>query len=462
MKKVLLLNPPGRRLYIRDYFCSKVSQADYLTQPVDFIMLSGILSRDYDVRFIDAIAGKLSAAMTLREIRELDPFAVISLFGAVSLVEDLAFAEKVRKICGGAKIVGIGDAFRAGGEKYLGAGSPLDAILLDFTTPDIVRYLAGDHDAVNNMLIRGNGGVLPARIERGPARFEIPTPQQRLFTRYRYRHPFVRNTRFATVLSDYGCPYPCSFCVMGTLGFKIRAVDSVIAELRQIRALGIREVLFHTQTFGAAGEAAKELCDRMAGEKLELGWTCFSRVDVATPGLIGAMKKAGCHTIIFGVESGSEEILRKYRKGYSVEQIVSAVNYCGEAGIETVGTFIIGLPEESHETMAATLRLLKTIKLDYASFNVAVPRMGTALREEAVALGMVDKDLAVMDQSGGEIAMPSRSLTREEILGYRRKAVFSFYFNARYLLRRLLKIRSAYDLARQLRQAIALTVNTWF
>ena len=183
---------------------------------------------------------------------------------------------------------------------------------------------------------------------------------------------------------------------------------------------------------------------------------------MATPGLIGAMKKAGCHTIIFGVESGSEEILRKYRKGYSVEQIVSAVNYCGEAGIETVGTFIIGLPEESHETMAATLRLLKTIKLDYASFNVAVPRMGTALREEAVALGMVDKDLAVMDQSGGEIAMPSRSLTREEILGYRRKAVFSFYFNARYLLRRLLKIRSAYDLARQLRQAIALTVNTWF
>ena len=120
-----MLNPPGRRLYIRDYFCSKVSQADYLTQPVDFIMLSGILSRDYDVRFIDAIAGKLSAAMTLREIRELDPFAVISLFGAVSLVEDLAFAEKVRKICGGAKIVGIGDAFRAGGEKYLGAGSPL-------------------------------------------------------------------------------------------------------------------------------------------------------------------------------------------------------------------------------------------------------------------------------------------------------------------------------------------------
>jgi len=462
MKKILLLNPPGQRLYIRDYFCSKVSQADYITQPVDLLMLSGTLSRDYAVYLIDAVAGKLSIDETLKQIGDIAPFAVISLFGAVSLDEDLEFAGKVRAMSGGVKLVGIGDAFRAGGEKYLGPDSPLDAILLDFTTPDILGYLAGDHDAVNNMLIRAAGGVLQPRRARGPAQFDIPLPQQQLFTRYPYRHPFVRSGRFATVLADYGCPYPCSFCVMGTLGFKVRPVDSVIAELKQIKSLGISEVLFHTQTFGAGGGAAKELCEKMIAEKLDLGWVCFSRVDVATPELLGVMKKAGCHTIIFGVESGAEKILKKYRKGYRVEQIISAVDHCEKIGIETVGTFILGLPEEDHETMAATLRLLKTIKLDYASFNVAVPRMGTPLRDEAIALGMVDKDLAVMDQSGSDIAMPSRGLTRAEILGYRRKAVFVFYFNARYILRRLARIRSVYDLVRQLRQAAALVVNTWF
>lgn len=462
MRKVLLLNPPGKRLYIRDYFCSKVSQADYITQPVDLLMLSGILSERFEVHFIDAIAGKLSIEAALEEICRIDPFAVISLFGAASLAEDMDFAGRLRKIRGGMKIVGIGDVFLAGGEKYLGDGSPLDALLLDFTAPDIVSYLSGDLGAVSGMIIRDGAKILPAKTKRDRNRFDIPLPLHHLFTGYNYRHPFVRSKKFATVLADYGCPYPCSFCVMGALGFKVRPVDQVMAELRLIKSLGINEVLFHTQTFGAHAASARELCRSMAAEDLRFGWTCFSRVDVVEPGLLEAMKKAGCHTIIFGVESGSDAILKKYRKGYTGEQIISAVDYCDRIGIETVGTFIIGLPEETHETMAETLRLLKTIKLDYASFNVAVPRIGTALREEAVASGMVDRDFDVMDQSGSDIAMPSRGLTKEEISGYRREAVSCFYFNARYILRRLMKIRSLYDFTRQLNQAISLAANTWF
>ena len=461
MKKVLLLNPPGKRLYIRDYFCSKVSQADYITHPIDLLMLSGVLSKDFDVSLIDAMAGRLSVDEALKAVLETDPFAVISLFGAASLGEDLDFAGRVRAALPGIKIVGIGDAFRDGGEKYLAPGSPLDALLLDFTTADVVGYLNGDPGAAANMLIRSGGEVIPAAPGAGGREFEIPLPLHRLFAGYEYRHPFIRSRRFATVLADYGCPYPCSFCIMNTLGFKVRKADAVIAELKSIKALGISEVLFHTQTFGAHREAARELCEKMISEKLDLGWVCFSRVDVVTPGLLELMKRAGCHTIIFGVESGSERILEKYRKGYGRDQIISTINYCSGIGIETVGTFILGLPEEDHDTMEQTLLLLKTIKLDYASFNVAVPRAGTALREEAIALGMVDRDFNVMDQSGLNIAMPSKGLTKEEILAYRRKAVSIFYFNARYILRRLTKIRTLYDFTRQLRQLIALAANTW-
>jgi radical SAM superfamily enzyme YgiQ (UPF0313 family) len=312
------------------------------------------------------------------------------------------------------------------------------------------------------MLVREGGNILQAEITRDARQFSVPLPLHRLFTGYDYRHPFVRSGKFATVLTDYGCPYPCSFCVMGTLGFKVRPVGEVMDELRLVSSLGITEVLFHTQTFGAQAAAARQLCLEMARAQLRIGWTCFSRVDVVDGELLGLMKKAGCHTIIFGVESGSDAILKKYRKGYTREQIISAVDLCYKAGIETVGTFIVGLPEETHETMEATLRLLKTIKLDYASFNVAVPRIGTALREEAVAAGMVDGNFDVMDQSGSEVAMPSKSLTRAEIAAYRRKAVACFYFNAGYILRRLMKLRSPRDLAGKLRQAAALAVNTWF
>lgn len=461
MKKVLLLNPPGERLYIRDYFCSKVSQADYLTHPVDFVILSGILSGDYEVRLIDAIALKLTPGRTLEEIRRFAPDAVISLFGSVSLPEDLSFAAKVREACPGAKLVGIGDPFRENGARYLAPGSPLDALLLDFTTRDIVAYLEGDHGSAANMLIRSGDEVLPFRAGTAAARFEVPVPRHEIFSGG-YRHPFVRSRRFATVLTDYGCPFHCSFCVMGTLGFKSRTPDSVMAELQHIKSLGISEVLFHTQTFGARKDDAREICRRMISSKLGLGWTCFSRVDVADPGLLDLMREAGCHTVIFGVESGSDEILKKYGKGYTRAQIVSAIDHCAGIGIETVGTFILGLPEETRETMDQTLDLLRTINLDYASINVAVPRMGTPLREEAISHGLVDGDFAVMDQSGAEVAMASRALSREEITEYRKRAVSVFYFNPRYMLRRLSRIRSLYDLTRQLKQAAALAANTWF
>jgi radical SAM superfamily enzyme YgiQ (UPF0313 family) len=387
---------------------------------------------------------------------------VISLFGSVSLPEDLAFAARVRSACPGAKLVGIGDAFRDGGEKYLGPDSPLDAILLDFTTRDIISYLEGDHGAAADMLIRSGDKILPFRAGTAAARFEIPVPRHEIFARGAYRHPFVRSRRFATVLTDYGCPFHCSFCVMGTLGFKSRTPDSVLAELEHIRDLGIKEVLFHTQTFGARKDEARELCRRMISAGLGIGWTCFSRVDVADPELLSLMREAGCHTVIFGVESGSDEILKKYGKGYTREQIISAIDHCAAIGIETVGTFILGLPEETRETMERTLDLLRTIKLDYASINVAVPRMGTPLREEAIAHGLVDGDFAVMDQSGAEVAMASRSLSREEIAEYRRRAVSTFYFNTRYILRRLARVRSLYDLTRQVKQAAALAANTWF
>jgi hypothetical protein len=88
--------------------------------------------------------------------------------------------------------------------------------------------------------------------------------------------------------------------------------------------------------------------------------------------------------------------------------------------------------------------------------------MGTPLREEAIAHGLVDGDFAVMDQSGAEVAMASRSLSREEIAEYRRRAVSTFYFNTRYILRRLARVRSLYDLTRQVKQAAALAANTWF
>ena len=361
MKKVLLLNPPGKKLYIRDYFCSKVSQADYIPPPLDLVMLSGTLSEEYEVELLDAMVSRMPADETLAAARASAPFAVISMFGAASLDEDMEFSRRLRSELPEAKLIGIGDVFRERGESYVSGDSPLDAVLLDFTTRDILSYLRSDYSAAMNMVFKDGAGAVKTPLGGRGRRFEVPVPRHELFQKYDYRHPFVRAKRFAATLIDYGCPSGCSFCVIGKLGYKFRKPDNVLAELRRIRELGISEIFFHTQTFGAHKASAEEICQRMIEEGFGFGWVCFSRVDVTDPAMLELMKRAGCHTIIYGVESGSEEILRKYNKGYTVDRIVSTIDHARRIGIRTVGTFIIGLPEETRETAEATISLVRRI-----------------------------------------------------------------------------------------------------
>lgn len=461
MKKIILLNPPGKHLYIRDYFCSKISQADYIPPPVDLVMLSGTLGKEYNVFLVDAIAGKLSIDKTVEEIKNISPWVIISLFGSVSFEEDFNFVLKVKNLFPEIKIIGVGDVFWENGEKYLAHNSPIEAVLYDFTTEDIIHYLKSKFSEVKNMLIRVDSKIVSTAVVKKHGYYNQAIPRHDLFLKYNYRHPFIRGKQFVSTLTEYGCPFPCDFCIMGTLGHKARNIENIISELEYIKSLGVKEILFHTQTFGANLNLTKELCGRLIEGKFNFSWVCFSRVDVVTPDLLEMMKKAGCHTIIFGVESGSDEILRKYNKKYTTEQIISTIDYCNKIGLETVGTFILGLPEENYSTINHTLNLLKRLKLDYASFNVAVPRLGTNLRKEAIALGLIDDNFKMMDQSGSKIAMPTTSLNKEKILKYRRKAVCLFYLRPKYLLGRLKKISSFQDFVRQLRQAVRLLINTW-
>ena len=119
MTSVLLLNPPGKQLYIRDYFCSKVSQADYIHHPIDLVVLSGTLDLHVELAVIDAIAGAMSPDATLDAINARRPDAVIMLMGSVSLEEDTAFLARMRAVLPGAKIICSGDIFSEDGERYL-------------------------------------------------------------------------------------------------------------------------------------------------------------------------------------------------------------------------------------------------------------------------------------------------------------------------------------------------------
>ncbi|MFT7484285.1 MAG: anaerobic magnesium-protoporphyrin IX monomethyl ester cyclase [Candidatus Paceibacteria bacterium] len=168
------------------------------------------------------------------------------------------------------------------------------------------------------------------------------------------------------------------------------------------------------------------------------------------------MARAGCHTVIMGVESADDELLKIYRKGYSSSSIAGAFERASRAGLRTVGTFIIGLPEETRASLDSTLELAKALELDFMSLNMAVPRFGTEFRTRAIESGMTDSDELVMDQGGRQAALETSSLSRESMLAIKKRMVRRFYLRPSYLWRRLRGVRNFPELCRQAREGLTL------
>ena len=452
--KTVLLNPPGKRPYIRDYYCSKTAKADYTYAPVDLLMLSGRLEEPV---LVDAVLERMGPRECLERIVREKPGALISLVGAVSWEEDRAFLARVRNRLPQTKILASGDVLLEDGVRIMEQESWLDGIILDFTKADAAAYLAGDLGRIEAMIFRDpQGRVVDRSSPRGSGPIRgLPRPRQELFLNRGYAYPFVRSSRFATVQTDYGCPFSCRFCVMAGLGYQVRPVEEVVAELRKLKQAGVREIYFNDQTFGADPRRLERLCRAMKEAGLNLGWCCWSRVDTVQDHL-ELMKAAGCHTIMFGVESANPESLIRFRKGFGLDQVRETFGRCRELSIRTLATYIIGLPGETAQMVEQTIRFSQELKSDFASFNVLVPRKGTELRQSLAVSGAIPKGEETLDQTGLAASSGWAGLSPEQIRDLRSRAVRGFYARPGYILRRLTGIRSLYDLKTLVKTAATL------
>jgi len=462
MKKLLLLNPPGTKRYFRDYFCTCVSKAKYYYHPIDLVYLSGILNKDFELSVIDAIAEQASQIQTLENIKKINPEIIIFLISSPSYEEDVPFLIELKSRFPSAEFIGIGDVYREIKSKAFPLHPFLDATLMDFSTSDILAYLNGNKDApVKNVIFRKGGQIVEGPEKHDYGNFDMPVPRWDLFPLDKYVFPFSIRGKWATMLTDFGCPYTCTFCPMSTVGFKLRKIETVIDEIRLLKKLGINEQFFRDQTFGVNKKRTYEMLDRFINEKLDLSWTCFSRVDVVNEELLKKMKEAGCHTVMFGIETSNEELLIAYKKNIAIKQILDALALCKKVGLKTCGTFIIGLPGETKESILRTIEFSKKIDIDYASFNIATPRFGTSFRKDMLEKNLVDEKIIKMDSAKSKPVFNEKEdgLSNDEIFGLQRKAIKEFYFRPKYLAKRIFKICSIYEFKEHMKQGISILME---
>jgi anaerobic magnesium-protoporphyrin IX monomethyl ester cyclase len=218
---------------------------------------------------------------------------------------------------------------------------------------------------------------------------DLPLPRHDLLPLKAYRAPLVPSP-YAFVVTSRGCPGGCRFCIKHVSygnSVRFRSPGNIVQEIESLIAQGIRSIHMYADIFTISREHVVGLCELILERGLEFQWTCNSRVDFVDPDMLQLMARAGCRWISWGIESGSEEVLRRARKGIQLERVKQALRWAREAGIRNWGYFIIGLPGETEETIQETIHFSKRLPLDLVLFHIAAPYPGSPFFFEVVENG---------------------------------------------------------------------------
>ena len=266
---------------------------------------------------------------------------------------------------------------------------------------------------------------------------DLPIPLHHLLPLNRYRAPLVKGP-YTFIVSSRGCPAGCEFCIKHVsyqYSIRLRSPEKLVEEMKVLRDLGVHHVQFYADLFTVNRDQVMRLCELILENKLNMTWTCNSRVDFVDQEMLQLMAEAGCLLIAWGIESANEVVLKKAHKGYSPNQAFQALAWARQAGIMNWGYFIIGLPGETEESIKETIALSKKLSLDIALFHVAAPYPGTPFFFEVLENGWfrpgtnweeVDMDqITVLDYPG---------LKAEDLLYWQRRAFREWALRPRPLL----------------------------
>ena len=222
-----------------------------------------------------------------------------------------------------------------------------------------------------------------------PSLDDMPVPLHHMLPLDKQRMPMIKGP-FTFIVTSRGCPAGCKFCIKHVsyqTSVRIRSPQLILEELKVLSDLGIHNVHMYADLFTVNRQQVVDLCNLILESGLKVKWTCNSRVDYVDEEMLKLMGKAGCWYISWGIESANELILKRIRKGYHKEQAFKALKWSKAAGINNWGYFIIGLPGETEDSIQETIAYAKELPLDIALFHIAAPYPGTPFFYEVVENG---------------------------------------------------------------------------
>jgi radical SAM superfamily enzyme YgiQ (UPF0313 family) len=428
---ILLVNPPtpDGGLWIRtQHRVGRRTRENMVWPQVSLAQMAAMLHPVYTLKIIDANAERMGWKEFEALLDKYQPRFYLTQVTAPTLQNDMygCFLAKAR----GAKTIAFGTHVTPMPRETLRAYPALDFIFVgepDLIVRDLldhfynrfeqrsalIRKMFAEHDPTYRPSLNPDGtpdlgGIKGLAWRRGRRSSldgdeivvnaarpfikdldDLPMPMHELLPLQKYRMPLIHGP-FTFIVTSRGCTAGCIYCIKHVsyqYSVRLRSPEKLVEEMAYLKKLGIQHIHMYADLFTVSRDQVVRMCQLMIEQGLGVTWTCNSRVDYVDEEMLQLMGKAGCTLISWGIESGSEQVLRHARKGAYPDKAERALRWAKKAGIMNWGYFIIGLPTETEPTIRQTIEFSKKLPLDIALFHVAAPYPGTPFFFEVVKEG---------------------------------------------------------------------------
>jgi hopanoid biosynthesis associated radical SAM protein HpnJ len=416
-----------------------------------------------DSKLVDAIPHRLTLADVVREAPNYD-LAVLHT-STPSFASDVRVVKSLKAANPGLKVGFVGAKVAVEPRASLESSPAIDFVAgneFDFIIKEVAENR--DWNTIAGLSYRDAAGA----IRHDPPRAILENMDELLFVTPVYKRDLTIENYFIGYLkhpyislyTGRGCKSRCTFCLwpqtVGGHRYRTRSVGNVVEEIRWAKEAfpDVKEFFFDDDTF-TDDRPRREAIARKLG-KLGVTWSCNAKANVPR-GTLRVMRDNGLRLLLVGYESGNQQILHNIRKGMRIDVARRFTRDCHELGITIHGTFILGLPGESRETIEETIRFATQINPHTIQVSLAAPYPGTELYRDAIENGWLDEAHAeLIDASGVQIApLHYPHLSHTEIFQSVDEFYRRFYFRAPKIASIMSEmVRSPEMIVRRLREGV--------
>jgi len=396
--------------------------------------LAAVLEKNnYQVDVIDCQVLKLSFDDFKSEIRKRQPDIVGVTSSTLTYQTGLKLIKIAKEACPNCITLAGGSHVTFWDDHALEECQELDIVIRREGENTILELVQRIETGKSYTDVLGTTCRKDGKIVRNPDRpyiedlDSLPFPARHLWPMERFRE--LEDILY--LATSRGCVYWCEFCTtvrMHGRKYRMRSPKNVVDELEYLnKTYKVHKFTFCDDAFTVDQPRTEAICNEILSRGLKIEWNCGTRVDMLTKEMLVKMKDAGCISVWFGVESGTQQVLDAMKKGITPELTIKVLGWVREVGLKPVPNVILGFPGETKESAWKTIKFVEKVAPDDVGFyNVATPFPGTPMYDMVKEKGWLRvTDFDKYDTTKPIFETPQLSMKE---LGKLREGAFHHYY----------------------------------